>query len=140
MGQAVSYITEAEIDELIARHPIPVALLREANRDRAIAGRVRIAGVKRVPIVDPDTGAVVGFVTPHMGCYGFRLGSIYVTPSARGKGLARAMVHRFSDRGLVHFVPDLSPASHAMHRALGFEVWRRHGKGTWYRLPVDTPC
>ncbi len=130
-------ITEAEIEEMIARHPIPMDLLREANRDEPIRGRVRISGVRRVPIVDPDTDTVVGFVTPHAGAYGFRLGSIYVTPGARGKGLARAMVLRFRDRGLVHFVPDLSPASHAMHRALGFEVWRRHGKGTWYRLRVS---
>ena len=137
MGPTVSCITEAEIEDLIARYPIPVELLREANRDRAIQGRVRISGVRRVPIVDPETDTVVGFVTPHAGAYGYRLGSIYVTPSAQGKGLARAMVLRFRDRGLVHFVPDLSPASHAMHRALEFEVWRRHGAGTWYRLPKE---
>lgn len=137
MGPTVTCITEAEIEDLIARYPIPVDLLREANRDRAIQGRVRISGVRRVPIVDPKTDTVVGFVTPHAGAYGYRLGSIYVTPSARGKGLARAMVLRFRDRELVHFVPDLSPASHAMHRALGFEVWRRHGAGTWYRLPKE---
>lgn len=137
MGPTVTRITEAEIADLIARHPIPVDLLREANRDRAIQGRVRISGVRRVPIVDPETDLVVGFVTPHEGAYGYRLGSIYVTPGARGKRLARAMVLRFRDRGLVHFVPDLSPASHAMHRALEFEVWRRHGAGTWYRLPKE---
>lgn len=140
MGQALNElpacITEAEIDALIASHPIPVEVLRAANRDTPIRGRVKLSGVRRVPIVDPDTGRVVGFVTPHMASQGFRLGSIYVLPEARGKGLAAQMVLRFRDRGLVHFVPDLSPESHAMHRACGFEVLRRHGKGTWYKLPV----
>lgn len=129
MGSVLIDGVRFDVDE------IPLALLKEANASGPIRGRVK-RGVPRVAIRDA-LGVVVGFVTPHRGAYGWRLGSIYVTPSARGAGLARAAVLRFAHLGLVHFVPDLSPESHRMHIACGFSVWRRHGKGTWYRLETS---
>lgn len=112
---------------------IPEELLRAANRDHPIRGRVK-RDRQKVAIRD-DAGAVVGFLCPHTGSMGWRLGPIYVAPEHRGHGYARRAVLAFRHLGLTHFVPDCSPASDAMHRAIGFEVLRRARTGTWYRLP-----
>ena len=123
---------------LPAPDDIPDELLREANRCLPIRGRVRRDGVARYAIRD-DAGDVVGFVCPHEGSRGWRLGPIYVTPSARGRGLARAVVLRFRYLGLTHYVPDTAPESLRMHLAIGFEVVREMKRGTWLRLPTVAP-
>lgn len=116
---------------------IPDALLREANRCNPIRGRVRRHGVVRYAIRDA-AGDVVGFVCPHVGSRGWRLGPIYVTPKARGRGLAAAAVLRFRFLGLVHYVPDTAPESLRMHLSIGFEIVREMKRGTWLRLPVTS--
>lgn len=116
-----------------SKREIPAEILRLANRDPATYGHVH-RGDLRFPILSGER--VVGFVTPRATPIGYRLGPIYVIEDARGRGLARATVLLFRDRGLVACVPDVSPASHAMHRACGFIPFKRYAKGTWYRLPV----
>jgi hypothetical protein len=115
---------------------IPEHIIRAANRDVPIRGRVR-RDAHREPISDPESGKVVGFVTPHEGGRGFRLGPIYVLPEHRGRGHATRAVLQYRDRGLVHYVPDSSPESDRMHLAAGFEVWYATPRGTWYRLPRE---
>lgn len=137
MAQVV--ISEAEANARIEPmlEEIPAHVLRAANRDEPIKGRVKASQNRRVPI--KADGVTVGFVTPHLGAYGWRLGSIYVLPEYRGRGLAQRAVLSFRWLGLCHFVPNSSPASHAMHKACGFIIWRTTKTGTWYRLPVDAP-
>lgn len=115
---------------------IPGYIIKAANRDKPIRGRVR-RDAYREPIIEPSSCKVVGFVTPHAGRRGYRLGPIFVLPEHRGRGLATAAVLRYRDRGLVHYVPNSSPESDRMHLAAGFDVWYTTRRGTWYRLPKD---
>lgn len=118
---------------------IPNALLREAQACEPIRGRVR-RGVDRYAIRS-QAGAIVGFVCPHPRADGWwRLGPIFVSPSARGRGLATEAVRRFRFLGLRHYVPDTAPESLRMHRAAGFTVEREMKRGTVLVLPaVDLP-
>lgn len=126
-------LSDQQIIDAARLYPVPEAILKAANRHPATYGHVRVNAL-RYPILDGDR--VVGFVTPRATHIGYRLGPIFVSEEARGRGLGRATVLLFRDRGLVACVPDVSPASHAMHMACGFVPWKRYAKGVWYRLPV----
>lgn len=111
---------------------IPADMLKRANACEWIRGRV-FPDAAREPIV--HDGEVVGFVSPHQGRHGFRLGPIWIEPEHRGKGLAAKVVAAYADKhpDLCHWLADRNEATLRMHLSIGFRLWRRGSRGGWYR-------
>ncbi len=109
---------------------IPEEILRAANRTPELRGRVK-PEAHRIAIA--HDGRIVGFFTPHETAMGWRLGPLYIDPAYRRLGLARAAWAGYADRVCVAFVADSNTASEALHRACGFERWRRGPKGWYWR-------
>lgn len=111
---------------------IPTEMLRAANREPSIRGRVFLrAEVERVPIT--CDGAVVGFYCPHLAANGRRrIGPIYVSPDYRGRGLVRA-IYRAMDGPMMAAILDTDVDSARLHERAGFVKWKRFARGWYWR-------
>lgn len=108
-------------------------MLLAANKEPAIAGRVRPRDLRvhREPIL--CEGAVVGFYTPHVAANGRRrLGPIYIAPEYRGRGLLTA-VYRAIEGPMMAAVLDTNEDSVRLHERAGFVRWRRFARGWYWR-------
>ncbi|MGL5850661.1 MAG: GNAT family N-acetyltransferase [Phycicoccus sp.] len=112
-------------------------------------------------LVADAEGTVVGFAyadtyRPRPAYDGTRETSVYLTSSARGRGVGRALYDQLLDRvdtdGIhtcLAVIALPNPASEALHRAVGFdrvgtlrEVGRKFGRwvdtGLWQRMPTTS--
>lgn len=110
---------------------IPLAIVRAAMKEPALAGRVILRSKRREALT--ADGQVVGFVTPHQVGDHWRHGPIFVLPGYRSRGLVRAYYDAHPERVCVSFVADGNESSRRMHVAAGFVEWRRGKGGSFLR-------
>lgn len=106
-------------------------LLDELRKEAAAAGwHVRPSTLSLVPIV--HNGETVGFYCPHPAGGGrTRVGPIWVTPVARGRGLALQAYQ--APCYFVAYVHNGNVASERLHEKAGFYRWRRTKFGMYWR-------
>lgn len=97
----------------------------------SLRGRVILSSKRREPLM--CDGEVVGFVTPHQGKIGWRVGPIYVAPGYRGRGLVTAYYDDHPDQAFVAFIPEGNRSSLTAHKRAGFMPWRKARGGQWMR-------
>lgn len=113
------------------RVEIPRALLLEARADPFTGCHVSLSRTYVPLLLD---GVIVGFCNPRRESFGWRVGPLYVRPTARRAGVASAWMRGFPARPMVSFVVHANEASARFHDALGFVPWRRNKWGTFWRL------